>query len=92
MSRIAFIRKTPAGGTGNFNYEYSCRCSNGGQRPNVIVTSGNDNGARALAQLECDSSCGEDRSSAPSLEIPTNDQRDRGNSSDSAYWRAAYVD
>lgn len=62
MSSVKFIRKTPAGGAGNFNYEFSCSCSGGAAKPNVVVTSANDNQARALAQLECDDSCGESRS------------------------------
>lgn len=72
MSTIKFIRKTAAGGAGNFNYEYTCNCAGGGQKPNITVTSANDNQARALAQLECDEACGENRVATEStLNIPS---------------------
>lgn len=72
MSTIKFVRKTAAGGAGNFNYEYTCSCADGGKKPNITVTSANDNQARALAQLECDDTCGENRAvDAPTLDIPS---------------------
>ena len=59
MSTVKFIRKTPTGGAGNFNYVYSCTCTGGNINPNITVTSANDNQARQLAQIECDENCGE---------------------------------
>ena len=59
MSSVVFVKKTPAGGAGNFIYEYKCTCSSGTAKPNVTVTCANDNEARQLAELECDDSCGE---------------------------------
>ena len=61
MSAVAvkFVSKKPAGGLGNFNYEYICTCGGGAKKPNVKVTAANDNEAKNLAQMECDDSCGE---------------------------------
>ena len=71
MSTVKFIRKTPAGGAGNFNYLYSCTCAGGNAKPNITVTTANDNQARHLAQLECDENCGERLASGSSdLDIP----------------------
>jgi hypothetical protein len=61
MSTVKFVKRTPAGTPGNFNYEYECTCANGQKQKNVIVTSGNDNEAKQLAQQECDQDCGEMR-------------------------------
>jgi hypothetical protein len=58
MARVSLISKAPAGGAGNFKYVYSCTCDDGGMRRNIEVTSANDNEAMALAQMECDDSCG----------------------------------
>jgi hypothetical protein len=38
-------------GSGNFNWTFKCKRSN----KSVTVTSGNENEARQLAELECDS-------------------------------------
>jgi hypothetical protein len=59
MATVKFVKRTPAGTPGNFNYEYECACANGQKQKNVIVTSGNDNEAKQLAQQECDENCGE---------------------------------
>lgn len=59
MSKITFVKKTPAGTPGNFNWEYKCECSNGTKKPNVIVTAANENESKQLAQMECDETCGE---------------------------------
>jgi hypothetical protein len=61
MSVVTQISKTPAGGAGNFNYEFSCTCSNGTPARNITVTSANDNEAQMLAELECQEACGEGR-------------------------------
>lgn len=61
MSTVKLIRKTPAGGAGNFKYIYSCTCAGGASKPNIEVTTANDNEARMLAQMECDDTCGESR-------------------------------
>jgi hypothetical protein len=58
MAKVKFVKKTPAGTPGNFNYEYECTCSNG-KVHKVTVTSGNDNEAKQLAQLQCEQDCGE---------------------------------
>jgi hypothetical protein len=29
MATVKFVKKTPAGTPGNFNYEYECTCANG---------------------------------------------------------------
>ena len=70
MSTVRFIKKTPAGGAGNFEYEYSCTCGGGGSKPNVKVTAANDNAARTLAQLQCNDDCGESLLAAGYMEIP----------------------
>jgi hypothetical protein len=59
MSTVTFVSKKPAGPLGNFNYEYTCTCAGGTKKPNVKVTSANDNQAKMLAQMQCDESCGE---------------------------------
>lgn len=59
MSTITFVKKTPAGAMGNFNWEYKCVCADGKKKPNVIVSSANENGAKILAQADCDTNCGE---------------------------------
>jgi hypothetical protein len=59
MSTVVFVKKTPAGGAGNFDYEYKCTCADGTKKDNVKVTAGNDNEAKQLAQTDCDSTCGE---------------------------------
>jgi hypothetical protein len=43
-------------GSGNFEYTFECFCS---PKPlkEIKVTSGNDNEAQALAQIECDQYC-----------------------------------
>jgi hypothetical protein len=69
MSTVRFIKKTPAGGAGNFEYEYSCTCGSGAPKPNVKVTAANDNTARTLAQLQCDNDCGESLLSAGYLDV-----------------------
>jgi hypothetical protein len=43
-------------GSGNFEYTFECFCSPKPLRE-IKVTSGNDNEAQALAQLECDQYC-----------------------------------
>ena len=47
-------------GSGNFEYVFSCKCDDGKDKSDVTVTSGNDNQAKSLAELECAESCGED--------------------------------
>lgn len=59
MSTITFIKKTPAGGPGNFNWEYKCQCADGTNKPNIVVTSPNENEAKQLAQMQCDDVCDE---------------------------------
>ena len=58
MASIKFIKKTPAGSLGNFNYEYECTCSSGAKHK-ITVSSANDNQAKQLAEMECDEKCGE---------------------------------
>lgn len=55
MATLTLKSKTHLG-SGNFEYTYECFCS---PRPvkEIKVTSGNDNEAKALAQLECDEYC-----------------------------------
>lgn len=67
MATITFVKKTPAGSPGNFIYEYKCSCSDGGTKPNITVTCGNDNEAKELAQLECESNCQELASSGANV-------------------------
>lgn len=59
MSTITFVKKTPAGALGNFNWEYKCKCKTGKDKENVVVTTANENQAKILAQAECDELCGE---------------------------------
>lgn len=59
MSTITFVKKTPAGSPGNFNWEYKCKCADGTNKPNIVVTAANENEAKILAQQECDDTCGE---------------------------------
>lgn len=58
MATVKFVKKTPAGPPGNFNYEYECTCSSG-KKHNVTVSSGNDNEAKQLAEQQCNDDCGE---------------------------------
>ncbi len=44
--------KKPAGSPGNFNYVFTCTKENG-IKVEIKVTAGNDNEAKALAELEC---------------------------------------
>jgi hypothetical protein len=60
MSTIKFVKKTPAGTPGNFNWEYTCTCGDGTKKENVEVTAANQNEAKLLAQMDCDTACGED--------------------------------
>ena len=55
---VSFVKKVPAGSPGNFNYTYKYSCSNG-KTGTLTVSSANDNGARALAELEAQEKCGE---------------------------------
>jgi len=59
MSEIKFVKKTPAGTPGNWNWEYTCKCGGGTVKKNVVVSSANENEAKQLAQQECDDSCDE---------------------------------
>ena len=45
--------KKPAGSPGNFNYVFTCTTDDGTTKE-VKITSGNDNEAKQLAELECD--------------------------------------
>lgn len=47
--------KKPAGTPGNFNYVFTCT-KDDGTKTEIKVTSGNDNEAKQLAELECDES------------------------------------
>jgi len=47
--------KTPAGPPGNFNYVFACTDSDGATKE-VRVTAGNDDSAKTLAELDCESS------------------------------------
>ena len=58
MASVKFIEKKPAGGAGNFEYKYECTCSSG-KKHNVSVTTGNDNQAKQLAEMECNEKCNE---------------------------------
>lgn len=58
MASITFVKKTPAGSLGNFNYEYKCTCASG-TKHTITVTSTNDNQAKQLAEMECNDKCGE---------------------------------
>ena len=55
MSQIKLKSKKNIG-AGNFEYVFECLCD---PRPlkDITVTSGNDNEAAQLAQIECDSYC-----------------------------------
>ncbi|WP_049629761.1 hypothetical protein [Cellvibrio sp. pealriver] len=55
---VTLVKKVPAGGPGNFNYTYKYTCNNG-KSGTLTVSSGNDNGAKALAELEAKELCGE---------------------------------
>lgn len=59
MASVKFKKKVPAGPLGNFNWTYECRCNTGASKPDVVVTSANENEAKSLAQMECDEKCGE---------------------------------
>ena len=56
MSSVEFIKKTPAGSLGNFNYEYKCKCADSSTHI-IKVTTTNDNQAKQLAELECSEKC-----------------------------------
>ncbi len=55
---ISFVKKSPAGSMGNFNYIYNFTC-NSGKKGTLTVSSANDNGAKMLAELEAADRCGE---------------------------------
>lgn len=59
MSSITFVKKVPAGTPGNFNWHYKCKCANGRDKGEIVVTTANENQAKQLAQMECDEKCGE---------------------------------
>jgi len=52
MCECKIKSKTPAGTLGNFNYVFECKSSTGVIKE-ISVTSGNDNTAMLLAELEC---------------------------------------
>lgn len=52
MCKCKIKSKTPAGSLGNFNYVFECKNSTG-EIKEISVTSGNDNTALLLAELEC---------------------------------------
>jgi hypothetical protein len=54
---VSLVRKVPASSPGNFNYTYNYTCNNG-KKGTLTVSSGNDNGARTLAELEAQDRCG----------------------------------
>ncbi len=57
MAEVVFLKKEHLG-SGNFEWTFRCRCENGDSSP-IKVTSGNENVARNLAQIDCEASCGE---------------------------------
>lgn len=59
MGEITFVKREPAGGAGNFEYTYECFCGVPRPKTTVVVTAGNDNEGRRLAQTECDQTCNE---------------------------------
>ena len=58
MSKVTFIRKKHLG-SGNFEYTYKCDCESSSNE--IKVVSGNDNSALALAELECEELCNENK-------------------------------
>lgn len=55
---VSFVKKSPAGGMGNFNYTYNYTC-NSGKKGTLTVSSANDTGAKTLAELDAADRCGE---------------------------------
>lgn len=55
MSKLELTKKEHLG-SGNFEYTFKCTCNSSTNE--IKVTSGNDQQARDLAQLECDEICG----------------------------------
>lgn len=58
MSKVTFIKKKHLG-SGNFEYTYKCDCENSSNE--IKVVSGNDNSALALAELECEELCNDNK-------------------------------
>jgi len=58
MATVKFRKKKHLG-SGNFEYTYFCKCGSGEEKKDVKVVSGNDNEAKSLALVECETVCGE---------------------------------